>query len=183
MPTFRGTRAELHRALRLIPHALAGRAPDPLGLRELFFGTVANLMFERIQDEYEVKLAGGTDLAGVAWQELSPATIAKRLRAGRTDDRILIESESLITSLTGGTGAAPSGAAGQVNEMTPDGVTIGSEVGWADFHQSGVPGRLPARPFMPADPLPPAWARVLEECAERAMVKVIERVVAAGGRV
>lgn len=181
MPAFRGTRAQFVRSLRLIPLVLASRRPDSLGLRELFWGTVANLMFEAIQREYEVKIVGGSDVAGVAWQELSPATIERRLRAGRTDDRILIETDALIESLTPGTGADPSEAPGQVNRLDPAGVTIGSDVPYADFHQRGVPGRLPARPFMPADPLPPQWERVLEECVERAMVAVIERVVTAGG--
>ena len=183
MPTFRGNRADLVRSLRLLPLVWSGRAPDSLGLARVFWGTVANEMFAALQDNYRDKLDGGSGVDGRPWAELSPATIERRLRAGRTDSKILIETEAMLRSLTGGAGSDPSGAEGQVNERIPGGVRIGSDVEYARFHQTGVPGRLPARPFLPDDSgdLPPAWQAVLDRCVETAMVRTVEALCAAGG--
>jgi len=179
---FRGSKAELRRSLSLIPQVLAGRYPDSLGLHGVFWASIGNTVLAEIEGAYRVKLSGGVGADGIRWQPLAAATLERRARAGRTDDRILLELGELLRSLEPGTDDVPSGAKDQVFAIGKDGVTVGSQNARADFHQHGVPGRLPARPIVPPDgKLPPGWQPALERAIEKAMAEVIRMVVLNGG--
>ncbi len=178
--TFNGSKDRLVASLKLIPSVLAGKHPDRLNLCPQFWGCVGNAVLRSALGDYLTKMFGGTGLDGVKWAPLAAATLAKRRRAGRGDDDILVETLTLIGSLQPGPGDLPSGAPGQVFEPRPGGVAVGSDLPYADFHQNGVPPHLPARPFLPAD-LPAGWEAAVERGMEEGLVRVIEEVVAAGG--
>lgn len=179
---FRGTRADLERSIRLIPHVLAGRHPDVLGLAPVFFGYVANAVLKEIRGAFLTKLDGGTGSDGIKWAELAVATIAKRRRAGRDDSDLLIETGALLQSIRPGIDHHPLGNPEQVFDIHPGGVTVGTANERADYHQQGSPGRMPARPIVPPDgSLPVAWEPMVEAAMEEGMRRVIEMVVSAGG--
>jgi hypothetical protein len=178
---FRGTRADLERSIRLIPSVLAGAHPDVLGIREVFFGYVANAVLREIRDAYLVKLDGGTGSDGIRWAELAVATLAKRRSKGRTDSEILLETGDLLASLRPGIGHHPLGNPEQVFDVKPGGVTVGTADRKADRHQTGTEF-MPARPIVPPDgELPPAWIEPVERAMEEGIAKVIEMVVSNGG--
>lgn len=179
---FKGTKSALVRSLKLIPSVLAGHHPDALGIAPVFFGHVGNTVLRLISEDFEARLAGGAAKDGSTWAPLAEATIAKRRREGRSDDEILIESRSLLASLRPGLEHYAAGIAGQVFDIAPGSVTVGSQVEYADFHQRGVPGKLPARPIVPpTGDIPAAWEPELSRSCEEAMTRVIEMVVNAGG--
>lgn len=179
---FKGTRANLVRSLKLIPLVLSGKYPDALGLGPLFWGYIGNAALAFLHTDYEARMRGGSALDGSAWAPLSDATLAKRRREGRGDGDILRESYALLESLKPGIEQFAAGVVGQVFDVEPGGVTVGSAVPYADFHQQGVPGRLPARPIVPVDgQIPQPWEGFIEASMEEAMLKVIEVVLQAGG--
>lgn len=178
-----GSQTDLVRSIRLIPAVLSGNHPDALGLGAIFWGFVGNAVLELVREAYLVKAAGGTGSDGIKWAPLKPATTQnKRPRSPYVASDILIETQALIDSLKPGIGQYASGAVDQVFKVEPGGVTVGTEVSYADFHQTGVPPHLPARPIVPpSGQLPTAWEPQVEAAMEQAMVKVIEAVVLGGG--
>lgn len=75
---------------------------------------------------------------GTPWQDLAPSTVATKARhAGAY--RILQETGVLFDSLTS------KGATGNIFEVGPDHLRLGTDVPYATFHQTGT-SRMPARP-------------------------------------
>jgi hypothetical protein len=180
---WRGTRADLRAKLKAIPRVLAGLDPDPLGLHPLFWGTIANGALAACAQDYADKLAGGTGrFDGVKWAQLAVATLAKRKRAGNDDESILVETGTLLASLQPGIDEHPNARApDQVFVVRRAGVEVGTADPKADWHEAGIPGRMPARTVMPPEPLPAAWEAELERVALGALQKVIEKLVESGG--
>lgn len=76
--TFRGSRAELTRLLRLAAAIAAGRVSDPTGVAlglQLRVGVAA---LSQVEQDFVVKSRGGTGVDGVRWPPLTRATIAAR---------------------------------------------------------------------------------------------------------
>ncbi len=88
---------------------------------------------------------------GAPWAPLAPRTIARRRKRSA---RPLLDTGRLRNSV-----AITSDA---------EGVYLSTPVVYAATHQHGR-GAIPARPFLPGDPLPSAWATALEETARDLM--------------
>jgi hypothetical protein len=73
----------------------------------------------------------GALFAGGGWTELAPSTIAEKRRLGYGAMPILWRSGRLGNSL------AIKGAEGNVNIVTPNGVTLGTDIPYAHWHQDG----------------------------------------------
>lgn len=97
--TFRGSREELRQALRLLPAVLAGETPDTLNVSRGIKLRLAVAFLSQVQQAFLVKARGGRDEAGIRWQPLSPATVARR-RLG-PGDRKLITDKARTAHLTG----------------------------------------------------------------------------------
>jgi phage gpG-like protein len=74
---------------------------------------------------------------GTPWAELAPSTLRRR----RARTSILYETGALLRSLT------EPGAAGHVEELEGYSLTLGSQLPYAGYHQSGT-RRMPARPII-----------------------------------
>ena len=178
---FNGSRRDLRRSLRLINRVLAGKHADKLGIREVFWGRVGNAVLRLVSRAYRVKIGGGTADDGIKWAKLAVATLERRQRKGRTDHQILIETGELLDSLRAGRGHTPSGAPGQIFDIGPRSVTVGSFQPKADWHQHGN-AHLPARPIVPPDgEIPERWLPEVERAIEEAYAEVLEIVVRNGG--
>ena len=179
---WKGSRAALRRSIRLIPAVLSGRHADSLGLKPVFWNRVGNEVLNCIWTDFQVKRLGGTGLDGISWPALAESTLERRRRSGRTDEEILIETTALLVSLAAGIADVPSGSPGQVFRLEPDGITVGSAIPYAEFHQAGIPGRMPARHIVPSDgSIPAGWEPLVETAMEAAMQKCVEIVISAGG--
>lgn len=62
-----------------LPKILAGSAPDPLGLRRMFFAIFARKLYSLIYEAYKIKSLGGTDSLGHSWRGLKKRTVKRRL--------------------------------------------------------------------------------------------------------
>lgn len=74
---------------------------------------------------------------GTPWAPLAPSTLRRR----RTSPSILYATGALLRSLT------EPGAAGHVEELEDQSLTLGSGLPYALYHQTGT-RRLPARPLI-----------------------------------
>lgn len=113
------------------------------------------LSIERAQFKSEGARGSG------GWAPLAPSTVAKRGSA----HPILFETGALYDSLT------KPGNKGAVRNITADGMTVGTTVPYARFHQHGT-GRMPRR--RPVE---------FTEADRRAWVKAIQRFIVYDGRV
>jgi len=106
----------------------------------------------RVTDDFSAARAPD----GSSWRPLSPRTIARR-RKGST--RPLLDTGRLRNSI----------------HVTHDasGVYVQTSVVYAATHNFGRDA-IPARPFIPSDPLPESWQRALEETAEDLMEHVLK---------
>ena len=177
---FRGSRERLLYSLRMIPHVLSGRHQDALGIHDVFWTIIGNEVLRLVQRDYAVKKAGGRTAATGKWKPLAESTLERRRRKGITSEDIMVESARLMESLRAGVDDRVSGAIDQIFDVGPAGVTVGTATPYVDYHQTGVPGRLPARPVVPKD-LPPQWEPHIERAMERALKKVVQLVCDAGG--
>ena len=101
--------------------------------------------------------AASSRAAAIAWAVLKSEGAVTRLQVfgGRQVDT-LRDTGELFRSLSPGVEDRPSGADGQLFEVVPGRVVVGTNK--KTWHHRGVPGRLPARPLWPLDgTLPPAW--------------------------
>ena len=178
---FRGSKERLKDSIKLIPAVLAGKHPDLLGLKPVFWGEVGNAVLKLIQEDMVAKGAGARTSTG-KWKQLAPETLERRKRKGFSGEEILQETHRLLASFTPGTGHLPSGVADQVFNFLAAGIEIGTDVEYAEFHQDGVPGRIPQRPIVPkTGKIPHAWDGAVADAIERGIQKVMEMIVAAGG--
>ena len=87
----------------------------------------------------------------------------------------------LFRSLSSGVEDRPSGAEEQVFRLEPGRVTVGTNVPYAHPQHNGIPGRLPARPFWPADGrLPQEWGEALMAALGRGLAKALPGIVSGG---
>lgn len=179
---WRGTTADLHRSLRLLPRVLSGNYSDDLGLRTLFWGNLGNAILAIVSESFKVKLAGGVGSDGVRWAQLAVATLAKRKREGREDGAILHETGAMLESLLPGDGANPSGAENQIFDISQNGLRVGTEDPKADRHQKGT-DHMPARPIVPTNPndFPPGWMPRVEAALQEALTVTIQKMCDGGG--
>ena len=95
----------------------------------------------RIADDFRAMIAQQFATEGRAegtpWAELAPSTLRRR----RASTSILYETGALLRSLT------EPGAAGHVEELEGYSLTLGSQLPYAGYHQSGT-RRMPARPII-----------------------------------
>jgi phage gpG-like protein len=94
-----------------------------------------------IADDFRVMIAQQFATEGRAegtpWAELTASTLRRR----RASASILYETGALLRSLT------EPGAAGHVEELEGYSLTLGSQLPYAGYHQSGT-RRMPARPII-----------------------------------
>jgi hypothetical protein len=118
--------------------------------------------------------------ARIAWAILKSEGAMTKLDVlgGRQVD-ILRDTGELLRSFTPGVEDKPSGADGQVFKLEPSRVIIGSNK--KPQHHTGIPGRLPARPFWPPDgSLPRPWSEAILGSIQRGMVRAIVLLVEQG---
>lgn len=92
----------------------------------------------RLMDDFRANFAAQGGMYG-GWAPLAPSTIRQRVRLGFGPDPIMMRTGRLNESL-----AVP-GAAGNVFEVAPDHVTVGSDVEYAKYQHFGTRRGLPAR--------------------------------------
>lgn len=73
---YRGTRADLRRAIRDIPLAITGQGPDPLNLREGVTSLMAFTFFSRVAANFDDLSKGGTGADGDKWPLNTPEYLA-----------------------------------------------------------------------------------------------------------
>jgi hypothetical protein len=108
--------------------------------------------------------------AAIAWTQLKAAGAKTKLEVfGHREVEILRDTSILLNSLSMGHMAsdADAYASGVSNRPAPEdqvfapienGIVVGTRVKYARAHNEGVPGRLPARPFIPRpDRIPSQW--------------------------
>lgn len=78
MAVFRGSQAELERALVALPRAIAGLEPDPTGVAQRLQLRVGVTLLSLIQQAFIVKSRGGVGSDGIQWKPLKRETIAQR---------------------------------------------------------------------------------------------------------
>lgn len=167
---FRGTRAELRRALAEVPAILAGTAPDPHGLAANVRGHVGNALLDQIQQAFKAKSVGGTGSDGITWPPLAPATLKQKQRAGSPPDT-LVATGDLYRSLTPGSEGQPSGAPGQIFRVDARRVIVGTTV--KTWHHKGT-RRRPARPLWPlSGRVPTAWRLATRAAAKRGVAAAV----------
>lgn len=116
--------------------------------------------------------------AQIAWATLKAEGAKTKLEVlgGRQVDT-LRDTGELFRSFSPGVEDRPSRAEGQIFEVPPGQVIVGTNK--KPWHHKGIPGRLPARPFWPLDGvLPGVWwdhlLRVYQRGLLRALVLILE---------
>ena len=118
--------------------------------------------------------------AKIAWATLKKEGAKTKLEVlgGRKVDT-LRDTGELLRSLTPGVQSQPSGADGQILRVMPGSVVVGTNK--KPWHHAGVPGRLPARPLWP-ETIPDTWWEAIQDSFNQGLKKIIEAMVANGGR-
>ena len=182
--SWKGSKADLLRNLRLLPSVLAGKSPDPHGLARIFLAHLGNAVLKCLQEDFETKSAGGTGRDGVKWPPLSIVTLQERRRKGISHKEILVETEALRTALTPGATNDPDAVRifGQLFAFSLAQLRVGidlTEIHYAEFHQTGTPF-MPARRIVPDD-MPAGWEPTIADAARAGIEKVMEVVCDRGG--
>jgi len=157
---FRGSRDDVRKLLRQVPRALAGKDGDPTGaVRDLQLAAGMTAL-SLIKDAFVQKARGGTDAAGDSWAPLADSTKRKKRRRGNPE--ILRDTGVLLNSLSPGVSVP-----GQVLEVHPGEVIVGTNVPYAPFIHLGTP-RMPARPLWPSPEKWPSewWSLILRKVQE-----------------
>ena len=128
---------------------LSGKIPDPSGQVQALMMRVGITLLSEVQRDFITKARGGTGRDGIKWEPLKPQTVHRRRGHGVGGVEILRDTGELFRSLEPGLGTQPSGASGQVFELEPGAVTIGTNK--KPWHHRGNE-RLPARPLWPGRP-------------------------------
>ncbi|HYH63260.1 MAG TPA: hypothetical protein VD866_01035 [Urbifossiella sp.] len=199
---FRGTRADLVRALAAVPTTLAGRGRDAVGAALGVQLRLSTAVLSQVHQDFLTKSRGGVGKDGVKWAPLDPKTVAGRKRTvkesaalkkrrkagekvtalsyygGRVVD-ILRDTARLLRSLTPGTDGTPRGA-DQIVRTPPGEVIVGTNVPYAGAHQNGT-RHVPARPFTGRKGrIPPAYMPAIGLAAARGVARAV--VLMLGGR-
>ncbi len=124
--------------------------------------------------------AASARAASAAWAILKGDGARTRLQVfgGRQVDT-LRDTGELFRSLSPGVEDKPSGADGQLFDVIPGRVTVGTNK--KTWHHRGVAGKLPARPLWPLDgTLPPEWWAHLLRVYARGLAVAISEIVRRG---
>lgn len=190
------SRQRVKRLLRLLPRLLSGKVPDPTGRVKDLQIAMGMALLQLIQKAYKDKAQGGTDEAGEKWKPLSPVTIERRMKKGRSAEdikklrklwkskgwgefsgdavEILIDTGRLFRSLTAGISSGD-----QVFRVNPGEVVVGtnakSDEGKpypADHHYGTM--WIPQRRLWPAvENWPQRWHMVLNDVLRRGIMNLI----------
>lgn len=164
--------AEIRRLIHNIPDILAGRAPDPQGFRDAFWGAVAHHIFSKVSEAFLAKSNGGTDELGNSWDPLRKPTIQSRLKPSRirkhplsAELRIMRVSDRLLRSLLPGAynGYHYSPPEDQLFRVENGNVVLGSLVEYA-------PAQAKLRPIFP-----PNINRWIKEAVAKGSQAIIQR--------
>ena len=105
-----------------------------------------NQVGQYLRDQFAKNYAqeGGWVGAGTSWPQLRPSTVADRIRKGFPGEHpILVRQGTLRDSLL------QIGGYGNVYEVRPDGLTYGTTIPYAQYHQYGAPrANIPPRPLI-----------------------------------
>lgn len=144
--------------------------------RQIFASRLA--AFRENMDEKSAAAAA----ARIAWAVLKrEGAVTKLALLGNRQVDILRDTGELFRSLNPGVEDRPSGADGQVFQVPPGRVIVGSNK--KTWHHAGIPGKLPARPLWPPDgKLPPPWTVAVCKAIERGIVRAIVLLVEGGTR-
>jgi phage gpG-like protein len=112
-------------ALATFAESLAEQSPALMSIADDFREMIAQQFASEGQAE------------GTPWAGLAPSTLRRR----RASTSILYETGALLRSLT------EPGAAGHVEELEGYSITLGSQLPYASYHQTGT-RRMPARPII-----------------------------------
>ncbi|HYH65745.1 MAG TPA: hypothetical protein VD866_13695 [Urbifossiella sp.] len=199
---FRGTRADLRRALAAVPTTLAGRGRDTVGAALGVQLRLSTAVLSQVHQDFLTKSRGGVGKDGVKWTPLDPKTVAgrkrtakesaalkKRRKAGekltalgyygsRVVD-VLRDTARLLRSLTPGTDGRAFNP-DQIVRTPPGEVIVGTNVPYAGAHQNGTK-YIPARPFLPVrGRIPLAYMPAIGLAAARGVARAV--VLLLGGR-
>jgi hypothetical protein len=137
-------------------------------------------MLGRLQAQGDADAAGHA--AAIAWTILKQHGAQTKLAVlgGRQVD-ILRDTGELFRSLTPGVDDKPSGADGQIFNVRPGGIIVGTNK--KPWHHTGIPGRLPKRLLWPENGiLPDKWIDWIEKAGIRGIANAIIIIVTRGGR-
>lgn len=145
--------------------------------RRIFASRLARLRLTLPEDQAKATAAR------IAWAVLKAQGAPTRLGLfGHRRVDILRDTGELFRSLSPGIEDRPSRAPGQIFQVTPQGVLVGTNK--KVWHHRGIPGRLPARPLWPLDGrIPPAWWPAIYEAAQRGLLRLIVLLVERGIRI
>lgn len=118
--------------------------------------------------------------AQIAWTILKAEGAKTKLDVlGGRYVEILRDTGELFRSFSPGVDDQPSGADGQIFRTLPDRVMVGTNK--KTWHHSGIPGKLPARPFWrPDGSLPDAWWQIILGLGVSGLARALALVL--GGR-
>jgi hypothetical protein len=135
------------------------------------FGSRLAKMLSQGMDIADAKAKAGQ----IAWAILKSEGALTKLDVlgGRKVDS-LRDTGLLKRSFNAGVGDRPSGAAGQIFEVPPGVVIVGTRM--KPWHHKGIPGKLPARPFWPQE-LPETWWAAINGAMIRGMFNAAKQIV------
>lgn len=141
--------------------------------RAIFASTLAKL---------RARGTGGAEAlaAQTAWAVLKSEGAKTKLDVlGGRAVQILTDTGRLLASLSPGIeGDPPARRAGQILDVGPGKITVGTNVEYAERHHRGDPSKgLPARPLWP-ETLPDAWLAAVNMAIVRGLLKAVERAAA-----
>ena len=115
--------------------------------------------------------AASARAASIAWATLKSEGAQTKLEVlGNRKVDTLRDTGELFRSLSPGVEDRPSGAEGQVFQVQPGRVIVGTNK--KPWHHRGVPGKLPARHLWPPDGnLPPNWWEAILAAGQRGCVR------------
>jgi phage gpG-like protein len=139
----KATKAQVRMLVASLPGVLSGKSHDGTGEVYKLQTILAQVALMHIKAAFAERADGGTDASGMRWQPLAASTIRRRRKGKnrRGKVQILRDTGILFNSLAQ---AQPF----NVLSIVPGVVTIGTEVPYARYHQSGT-ARMPARRLWP----------------------------------
>ena len=175
-----GEKTQLKRAAGLgQQHAYAPGGKDGLLTKAQLkrWRTVYARLLSRFAVDLPIQVAKGK-AAAIAWTQIKAEGGQTKLDVfGHRKVDILRDTGILLNSLSIGN-SYEKRTPDQIFELLLNGVVVGTNVPYARAHNEGVPGRLPARPFIPKeDKIPAVWLSRLLNTGMRALSNAIASVL------